>query len=65
LYHKSTIKQTYLKEKKAIEEPIKEDKNEQIENFLMEFCGESEELVDNETLNQLQKILVRLLEKTF
>jgi len=30
----------------------------------MEFSGECEDIVESETLNQLQKILIRLLEKT-
>ena len=61
---KPYIERTVKKKINEIEKPIEIDKNEQIENFLLEFSGESEEFVDNETLNQLQKILARLLKKT-
>jgi len=54
-----------VKEKiEAAERPIIEDKEEQISNFLIEFSGESEGLVDHEVLEQLQKILASLLNKT-
>ncbi len=46
----------------AEEIPV-EDKNEQIEEFLIEFSEESTEMVDNETLKEQQKILERLLNK--
>lgn len=61
---KPYINQIVEKKTEAIEEPIKMDKEEQIQNFLMEFSGECEDIVESETLNQLQKILIRLLEKT-
>ena len=48
---------------KAVQKPILEDKEEQIQNFLLEFSGEYEGMVDNDTLQELQKILKRLLSK--
>ncbi|KKM64413.1 hypothetical protein LCGC14_1501610 [marine sediment metagenome] len=47
----------------VIQKPLMEDKNEQIEEFLIEFSEECAEMVDNETLKELQKTLERLLNK--
>ena len=55
----SMIKDNFVVTKKH----LMEDKNEQIEAFLIEFSEECAEVVDNETLNEQQKILQRLLNK--
>ncbi len=47
----------------ATKKHLMEDKNEQIEEFLIKFSEESAEMVDNETLKELQKTLERLLNK--
>ncbi len=57
------IAQIVQKKVASIEEPIVKNKEEQIENFLLEFSGESEGIVNDETLAELQKILKRLLSK--
>lgn len=59
------IKKMAEEEGEAVEISTIPDKQEQIEDFLMDFLGESEELVDHTVMKQLQKILSRLLDKTF
>lgn len=48
---------------KTAEEPFIEDKEEQIENFLLEFSRECLSLVDKETLKEQQQVLKKLLYK--
>ncbi|KKN43223.1 hypothetical protein LCGC14_0705360 [marine sediment metagenome] len=43
--------------------PFMEDKNEQIEEFLIEFSEDSAEMVDSGTLKEQQEILKRLLDR--
>ncbi len=50
---------------KDLQTPILEDKEEQIKNFILEFSGECEGIINDETSVELQKILKRLLTKIF
>ena len=62
---KPTINQIVQQKTEDIQRPILEDKEEQIKNFLLEFSGECEGMVNDETLMELQKMLKRLLSKMF
>ena len=58
-----TIAKMIQQKTDALQTPLLEDKEEQIQNFLLEFSGESEGMVNNKTLTELLKILKGLLSK--
>ena len=62
---KREIEKVVKKKVTALEQPIIEDKEEQIKNFLLEISGECEGMINDETLMELQKLLKRLLSKMF